>query len=278
MAHIGPSAPERALGVSVPANHSQRQTWPVFVGVLGSFLLLESGSAVVVRPGGKVEVLLAELAVRAERGAPRDELLNALWPASDPSLAAHSLNELVSSLHRRFRDALGGRGLVIRTAGRYALNLADGVGLDLAAFEAAADAGDASLKAGDVASARRAYAEASGLYRGDLCIASDVRHVVDRERLRMRYLRLRSALADALFAQHDYRGALSSSLDVLGHDPCREDAHRLAIRCHMRLGERAQALRQYQVCCAILRSEFDAEPEASTTALYHQVRLDPASV
>lgn len=260
-----------------PTSRSPR-AWPVFIGVLGSFVLLKAGSAVVLRSGGKVEVLLAELALRADRGAPRDELLTTLWPSADTSLASHSLNELVSSLHRQFSDVLGGDGPVIRSAGRYALNLAGGVGLDITAFEAAADEGDASLRAGDVDTARNAYAEASLLYRGDLCIASDVRHIVDRERLRMRYLSLQSSLADSLFADRDYHGALAHSLDLLAHDPCREDAHRLAIRCHMRLGERAQALRQYQLCRTILHAEFEAEPEAATTALYHQVRLDPASV
>ena len=251
---------------------------PVFVGVLGSFVLLKSGSTVELRSGGKVEMLLAELAVRADGGAPREELMTTIWPGSDPPLASHSLNELVSSLHRQFSDVLGGDGPVIRAGGRYRLNMSAGVGLDIAAFEAAADAGDAWLRSGDVDAGRRAYAEALALYRGDLCIASDVRHIVDRERLRMRYLGLQSALADSLFEERDYRGALERSLDLLSHDPCREDAHRLVIRCYMRLGERAQALRQYQLCRTILRTEFEAEPEAATTALYHKVRLDPASI
>ncbi|MCA1572102.1 MAG: bacterial transcriptional activator domain-containing protein [Chloroflexi bacterium] len=254
------------------------RSWPVFVGVLGGFVLLKSGYAVALRPGGKVEMLLAELAVRADGGAPREELLTTIWPGSDPPLASHSLNELVSSLHRQFSDVLAGDGPVIRAGGRYLLNMSAGVGLDIAAFEAAADAGDASLRSGDVDAGRRAYAEALALYRGDLCIASDVRHIVDRERLRMRYLGLQSALADSLFVERDYRGALERSLDLLSHDPCREDAHRLVIRCHMRLGERSQALRQYQLCRTILRTEFEAEPEAATTALYHKVRLDPASI
>jgi DNA-binding SARP family transcriptional activator len=262
----------------VPTTFGSPRAWPVFIGVLGSFTLLKSGAAVTLRPGGKTETLLAELALRADAGAPRDELLTTLWPASDLSLAGHSLNELVSSLHRQFSDVLEGDGPVIRRAGRYALNLAAGVGLDIAAFEDAADRGDASLRAGDVEATRRAYEEASRLYRGDLCIAGEVRHVVDRERLRMRYLSLQSALADSLFADSDYRGALERSLDLLAHDPCREDAHRLAIRCHVRLGERAQALRQYQLCRTILRAEFEAEPEDATTDLYHLVRLDPASV
>jgi DNA-binding SARP family transcriptional activator len=262
----------------VTTNAASLRNAPVFIGVLGTFVLLKAGRPVTLRPGGRIESLLTELALRGTDGVPRDELLATMWPATAPSLAGHSLNELVSSLHRKFSDVLDGDGPVTRSIGAYAINLSAGVGVDIAAFEDAADAGEASLRAGDVEAARRAYAEASSLYRGDLWTSNEVRHVVDRERLRMRFMSLASALAEWLFREGNYRGALARVLDLLAHDPCREDAHRLAIRCYMRLGERAQALRQYRVCRAILNAEFDAEPEEATTTLYDQVRLSPSSI
>jgi DNA-binding SARP family transcriptional activator len=65
---------------------------------------------------------------------------------------------------------------------------------------------------------------------------------------------------------------------LLVHDPCREDAHRLAMRCYVRRGERAQAVQQYRLCEQILRAELDARPEHATMALFDQVRLNPDSV
>jgi DNA-binding SARP family transcriptional activator len=65
---------------------------------------------------------------------------------------------------------------------------------------------------------------------------------------------------------------------MLASDPCREDAHRLVMRCYVRLGERAQALRQYQLCKQILRAEYDVAPEDATTALYDRVRLEPGAL
>ena len=44
-------------------------------------------------------------------------------------------------------------------------------------------------------------------------------------------------------------------------DHGREDVHRVVMRCYVRRGERAAALRHYQVCAHILRAEFDAAPE-----------------
>ena len=62
------------------------------------------------------------------------------------------------------------------------------------------------------------------------------------------------------------------------HDPCREDAHRLVMRCHVRRGERAQALHQYRVCEGILRAAFETSPQPVTAVLFEQVRLAPGSV
>ena len=59
---------------------------------------------------------------------------------------------------------------------------------------------------------------------------------------------------------------------LLARDSCREDAHRLVMRCYVKRGERAAALRHYQVCADLLRVEFDASPEPATVALFEQIR------
>jgi DNA-binding SARP family transcriptional activator len=91
-------------------------------------------------------------------------------------------------------------------------------------------------------------------------------------------MELLARLGDYHFAQGDPSTTLSHALQVLKADPCREDAHRLAMRCYVRLGQRAQALRQYRVCQTAVRGEFDTEPEPVTTLLFEQVRVDPQSV
>ena len=73
----------------------------------------------------------------------------------------------------------------------------------------------------------------------------------------------------------DFDACLAYASDVLAHEPCREDAHRFLMRYYLRRGQRAQALRQYRLCEAILRSELDVEPEEATTCLFDQVRTRP---
>jgi len=95
--------------------------------------------------------------------------------------------------------------------------------------------------------------------------------------LRVLYLSALALRGDDAFALSDYATCLQYAHRLLVCEPCREDAHRLIMRCHVRRGERAQALRQYQVCLRMLREEFSADPEPDTTALYDLVRTDPAS-
>ena len=101
---------------------------------------------------------------------------------------------------------------------------------------------------------------------------------MERERLRATCRRALIRLSDYSFARQNYDASLAHALELLAHDPCREDAHRLVMRCHVRLGERSQALHHYRTVQAILRSECDAEPESATTALFEQIRLNPHAV
>ncbi len=250
---------------------------PMVVHLLGVFGIAKSGTDVPLRPGGKIEALIAELAL-LEFGASRDELVTSVWPNSDPELAAHSLRSLLHSLHRQFGDVLDGAPPIVRAAGRYRLNWNAGVATDVGAFELLADAGDDAWRHHDESAAISAYSNAVQHYRGDLCIGTDVRHVLRRERLRLRFLTMQASLGAHAFHSHDYRTALQHAQSILQSDPCREDAYRLAMRCHVRLGERAQALRQYQICRSVLGTEFEAEPEEDTTRLYEAVRLTPDAI
>jgi len=252
----------------------------VLICLLGGFRVLKAGARVSVRSGGKTAALLASLALRDRHRASREELIETLWPEADASRSGHALNSLVYALRQLLGDALEGAPPIIYSAGVYQLNVDAGVKVDIVQFDALSRTAEQNLRQGNVTAAVRLWRQAVALYHGDVCTGVDdgVRTIVQRERLRALYLSLLGSLADQSFRDRDYAAALDHTLRLLSHDPCREDAHRLTMRCHVRLGERAQALRQYRVCEQILASEFDARPEPATVALFHQVRLDPASI
>jgi DNA-binding SARP family transcriptional activator len=85
-------------------------------------------------------------------------------------------------------------------------------------------------------------------------------------------------LADYHYGEAAYIACQDYAWRLLGCDPCREDAHRMLMRCYVRQGERAEALRHYRLCVDILRAEFEAAPETVTTTLFEQIRLDPGSI
>ena len=251
---------------------------PIAICLLGAFRIRARSGWLPLKPGGKSEQFLGALALGAPYGVARDELLGLVWPAAPEDLATQSLNTLVHDTNRRLALALDGASAVLRRDGRYQLNTGAGVVVDVHAFDAAAEAGDRFGREGDGVGAILSYDRAVALYAGDLVMAGDVRQVLERERLRARYLSVRSRLADHHFAARTYASALLEALALLAADPCREDAHRMAMRCRVRLGERAQALRQYRVCSEVLRLEFDVEPEGATRDLYEAIRLDPDSI
>jgi DNA-binding SARP family transcriptional activator len=74
---------------------------PVRICLFGSFRLITNGHPLEVRPGGRTEALLGNLALNAVTGVTRDELLGLVWPDSEPDLAKQSLHTLLYSLGRR---------------------------------------------------------------------------------------------------------------------------------------------------------------------------------
>jgi DNA-binding SARP family transcriptional activator len=251
---------------------------PILICLLGNFLLLQAGQSIAIHCGGKIETLLCRLGIQSGRRVPRTVLVNLLWPASDSPQATQSLNSLVYSVHKLIGDALGGAAPVLHEDGYYRLNVEAGVGVDIACFDAWANTGDQQVRAGDLARAATSYRKSVHLYRGDLIVETDVGSVLERERLRTRFLSLLAYLADERYRAGDYGACLDHAWCLLGHDPCREDAHRVVMRCYVRRGERAAALRHYHVCEQILQVEFDAVPEPATTALFDQIRLQPTAI
>jgi DNA-binding SARP family transcriptional activator len=250
----------------------------VFVCLLGGFRIFRAGSPMRVPSGGKVEQVLGHLAMHPRHGLSREELLERVWPASDLALASQSLSTLNHWLKRQLSDALSGEAPIVRRAGRCALNTGPSLTVDLLEFDAAMARASMHTSAGNEGAAIQSYESALDLYGGDLWVGSDIRQLLERERLRAAYLTARARLGDHYFQAGRYDLSIQQAYELLAVDPFREDAHRMAMRCYVRSNQRAQALRQYQTCRELLQKEFDAIPEPATDALYDRIRWNPGTV
>ena len=251
---------------------------PVVISVLGSVRLILDGKPVPIIRDSKSAHLLVCLVLAKQHRLSRDHLLEYIWPQSDPALAGQALNSLNHQLNKLSGKYLNGEGLIVHETGYYQFNLLDHLWIDIDHFATWSETGKRLLSTDDVTPGVTYCEQALALYQGDLCGDASIQTVIERERLRAAFLDLLVRLADHYYSRNDLGKALHYIQRMLAHDPCREDAHRQAMRCYVRLGQRAQALRQYRLCCQALAAEFEIEPEPATVALFEQVRLDPASV
>jgi DNA-binding SARP family transcriptional activator len=252
--------------------------WPVLICLLGNFHLLTSGKSLELHNATKTKALLARLAIEKGYCLSRDAILHLLWPESDTALASQSLNSLVHHLRKLLSDKIGGEPPILLNEDCYRLNVEAGIGVDADLFKAFVKKGEQQARTGDFVGSTESFQFAADLYHGDLCAGTDTQSLIEAEYLRATYLSLLSKLADHCYNAGNVTDCLNYAHELLSTDPCREDAHRLVMRCYVHQGERTQALRQYRLCEAILRSEFEIAPEAATTALFNLIRCNPARI
>ena len=105
-------------------------------------------------------------------------------------------------------------------------------------------------------------------YRGDLLTGLYADWVlIERERLRQRFLRLGEKRVARQRASGDLGGAIITTRRLLAHDPLREELYRNLMELYYRQGDRAAALRQFERCEAVLRQELGVPPMPETLAL-----------
>jgi DNA-binding SARP family transcriptional activator len=219
-------------------------------------------------PSGKVQAVLAFLALPPGRAHARDKLASLLWGGLGEVQARASLRQALFMA----RKALPALPILVIEGDSVALD-PDVVEVDLVRFERrVADGTPPALE------------EAAALYQGDLLAGLAVSEpafeewlLTERERLRELAI---EALAKLLAHQRQVgapEAAVQTGLRLLALDPLQEPVHRTLMRLYFELGRRAAALRQYQACVAAMQRELGAEPEIETRRLYEEIlRKSPA--
>ena len=203
--------------------------------------------------GPKQRALLGVLLLAANRVAPRDELLEALWPEGAPATAATALQVYVS----RLRKLLPAGALETQPPG-YVLHVRPGE-LDLERFEHLAAAGMVS--------------EALELWRGPplggLELGGSAR--VDVQRLEERRLAVLEDRVEADLALGRPADLIAELEALVARYPLRERLRGQLMLALYRSGRQAEALEHYRSLQTTLRDELGLEPDASLRRLHTEI-------
>jgi DNA-binding SARP family transcriptional activator len=222
-----------------------------------------------------VQALLAYLLLQ-HRSHSRDALAGLFWGERRQDQARSCLSTTLWRL-RGILEPVGvahGTYLVITSIGEVSFNWASDYQLDVALFEE--QVGRGLAQPDDVLTVIKAHElqAAVQLYTGELLEGFyDDWALRERERLRSLYLSSLQRLIEYYQQQGMYAESLACGQLILQTDPLREDIHRALMRLHAAQGERALAMRQYEVCRDLLAGELGIVPLAETQTLYAQIRL-----
>jgi predicted ATPase/DNA-binding SARP family transcriptional activator/tetratricopeptide (TPR) repeat protein len=221
----------------------------------------------------KAVALLAVLSL--EPGAQRRERLAALfWPDFETNRAYAYLRRTLWEIHQMI-----GAGWLRTNRDEVALEKKGGLWVDVLEFESLAEkelAGNESGRFDRFQDLERVAA----LYRGDFLAGFSLRDSLEFDawqQQRSESLRLKmQAVLERLVLLAGEAGQNQTALDYASRwvsiDALNEAAQRALIRAYARAGQRSAALRQYELCADLLRSELGVEPETETIRLVEQIR------
>ncbi len=212
-----------------------------------------------------------------DHSLPREILASILWPDTTTAQSKKNLRQALWQL----QSALGSQNqrlndrIVLVEPDWVQLNSAANFWLDVAVFERTFNLVQKTPGQELDSSTAQLLQETVQLYQGpllegwyqDWCL-------LERERLQSLYLAMLDKLMSYCEVIHDYETGLLYGMRIMCYDRARERTHRRMMRLYYLLGDRAEALRQYERCAAALEEELGISPSKSTIAIYRQIQAD----
>jgi len=225
----------------------------------------------------KAQELLCYLLLHRDHALSRETLASLLWPETTTALSKKNLRQILWQLQTALGSQLGTfeeRVLVVEPDW-VSLNPRVDLWLDVVVFEQAFETVQRLPGQRLDAQSVQIVEHAVQLYQGpllegwyqDWCLT-------ERERLQSMYLAMLDKLMTFYEARGTYEISLSYGMRIMCYDRARERTHRQLMRLHYLLGDRAEALRQYERCTQALDEELGVAPSKSTTLLYKQICAD----
>jgi DNA-binding SARP family transcriptional activator/type II secretory pathway predicted ATPase ExeA len=198
---------------------------------------------------------------------PRERLLALLCGEMDDESARHAFKTMLAEARAQLRSFDSSIDWIISDGDLLTFNPLAPTWLDTEIFEK------------NTAATSRNLNQAIQLYRGDFLdgfflkdsssFDSWIRST--RDHFRHRYLSALRQLAELNEANDQFEQALACIHLLLDADPLAEEAHAHLMRLYWMMGDRTEALRQYERLRALLAQELAVKPSPTTQALYEQI-------
>ena len=145
--------------------------------------------------------------------------------------------------------------------------------LDLAEFDRAIGRAETARADGRASLVREMLTNALSIYKGPLAPEIYEEWIIPtREEYLYKYLRTLEQLFEIAVEDEDYSAAAQYAEQAISHEPLNEAWYRRIINLHADAGNRAEALRIFNLCAETLRFELGVEPSLETQEAFQRLR------
>jgi DNA-binding SARP family transcriptional activator len=264
-----------ALEAALTRLESQPPPW-LEIQLMGDFAVHREGQPITDWPRPIVRRLLQYFALHRGQPLPRDQILDDLWPNTDPASAYTTFrtvhSRLRSVLQPYLRPKVPSRYFAVE-GDTYRFDPFDRVKIDIEQFEyivrtvlREADQHDLPPLSEDLLAALTNWRP----------LLPDLPYeewlIPRRETLHTLYVEGCLYVAQAYLAHDELHQAMQWAQQSLAEAPWLEEAYQTLMRGHARLNERSLALKVYETAVTALERELGAPPSRLTTWLVERLR------
>lgn len=250
----------------MPEINKEAAGYPVTIYTLGRFAVLKQGKPLQFRTKAQKKPLelLKVIISLGGRSVSKLHIAELLWPDSEGDAAISVINTTLSRLRK-----LIGKEAILTENGRVTLN-PEVCRVDCWDLEKSLNNIKASDHDNDDAS--KFVRQALAVYQGSFLVGEDDGWSVSRrERIRSRFLHTLAHHGQLLMAAGDCECAIKLYTKVLEIDDLNEEFYLNLMRCQIKLGRIADAIRIYQRCKQTIKETLGIEPSQEVTVLYHSI-------
>ncbi len=235
------------------------------INLLGEFQCLDNDGQPLKFSGAKDQGVMATLALSDNYSCTRSRIIDLLWSDRGKEQAGASLRQSLWSLKKALAENAEDLFQVERK--RIGLN-PDLIETDLAEFNQLIDLQD-----------NQSLEKAVTLYRGDLLEGLVIQDreweewlMLEREGLRTKLAEMLCTLIGRFAKESNIKKLIEIGRRLIDLDPFNEEGHRALMQGYAESNQRAQALKQFELCRELLRRELDTAPSASIQDLYRLIK------